>query len=90
MNPFKYEYIKTDNIFKNLLLIKDFSVIELITLSLLIIFFIISIYLIFPTIYFYYKYILSIIEKNKKIYLLKQIAFEKEIEEEMQKEINSN
>lgn len=90
MNPFRYEYIKTNNIFNNILLIKDFPIIQLIILSLLIIFFIISIYFIFPTIYFYYKYILSIILKNKKIYLLKQIAFEREIEEEMQKEMEQH
>ncbi len=90
MSLFRYEYIKTNNIFNNILLIKDFSIIQLIILSLLIVFFIISIYLIFPTIYFYYKYILSIIEKNRKIYLLKQIAFEREIEEEMQKEIEQH
>ncbi len=90
MNPFNYKYIKADVIFNNIILVKNFSIIELLVLTLLIITFIISIYYILPTIYIYYKYIEEKILKKKKLSFIKQIALEKQIEEEIQKEMSSN
>ena len=90
MNSFKYEYINVNEIFNNITLIKDFSVTELSILIAVIILFIIFILLIFPYIYIYYKYIIQKLEKNRKVYLLKQIAMEREIEAEMQKEMEQH
>jgi len=87
MNSFKYEYINVNEIFNNITLIKDFSITELSILISIIILFIVFILFIFPYIYFYYKYIIKILEKKRKMYLLKQIAMEREIEEQMQKEM---
>jgi hypothetical protein len=90
MSNFKYEYIKVNDIFNNIKLIKDFSIIELSLLVFLLVLFIVSIYLILPYIYFYYKFILEKIKKKRKIYLLKQISLEREIEAEMQKEMEQH
>ena len=81
MNSFKYEYINVNDIFNNITLIKDFSITEL-SISFVL--------FIFPYIYLYYKYIMEKIEKNRKKYLLKQIAMEREIETEMQKEMEQH
>jgi hypothetical protein len=90
MNSFKYEYINVNEIFNNITLIKDFSINQLSILIFIIILFIVFILLIFPYIYLYYKYIIKKLEKRKKTYLLKQIAIEKEIESEMQKEMEQH
>jgi len=90
MNSFKYEYINVNDIFNNITLIKDFSITELSILIILILLSISFVLFIFPYIYLYYKYIMEKIEKNRKKYLLKQIAMEREIETEMQKEMEQH
>jgi len=87
---FTYEYLKSTDIFNNIKLIKDFSINELILLWILLFIFIISVYLLFPILYFCYKYIGDLLEKRRKKHLLKQIALEKEIEEKIQKEIEQH
>jgi len=90
MNSFKYEYINVNEIFNNITLIKDFSITELSILIMLILLSISFVLFIFPYTYLYYKYTMEKIEKNRKKYLLKQIAMEREIEAEMQKEMEQH
>ena len=87
---FTYEYLKSNDIFNNTILIKNFNTNELAILAGLIIIFSISVYFIFPIFYTFYKYIQNILDKKRKKYLLKQIALEKEIEEQIHKEMEQH
>lgn len=85
-----YTYKTPEEILKNIIFIKDFNIIEYGILVSLIIFFIIFVTYILPILYIIKEKYTKNIEDRKKKNLLKQIIMQKELEDEILKEIKKN
>ena len=87
MDKFIYKFNESSEIFTNIKNISDFSVLDFIILFILMVLvFVINIYIL-PNIYKSYLQKRNIKERKKKMNLIKQIAMQKDIEEEVEKEI---
>jgi len=85
-----YTYISTSEIFKDIVFIKDFETIWYISIALLIILWIIFIMYILPIFYSIKESYIKQKEKKSKKLLLKQIIMQKELEDEILKEIKKH
>lgn len=88
MVGFEYQYLSSREIIKNLKLLLEYSIIEYIILISLIIFFIITIYYIIPSINIFLKYRQEKKNKLMRKRFIKQIALQKDINDEIEKELN--
>lgn len=82
-----YTYTETQIIFKNITFLKDFNIIEYSILTFLIVFVILFILYFLPILYIIKEEYYKDKEKLKKKELLKQIILQKELEDEILKEI---
>jgi hypothetical protein len=88
VEPFKYTYLPSEEVMKNVLYIKDFWVIEIIILVILLYLVFIAINYIFPFLYLKKQEKSFTKEKDKKREFIKKIALQREIEDEIEKEID--
>lgn len=88
MEPFKYTYIPSEEVMKNVLYIKDFWVIEIIILIILLWLVFIAVNYVFPFLYLKKQEKSFNKEKDKKREFIKKIALQREIEDEIEKEID--
>ena len=86
---FEYKYTTSSEIMNNIKLITDYSIIEYIVLTLLIIVIILVIYYIIPAINTYFTFKRKEIELNKRKEMLRQIILQKNINEEIEKELKN-
>lgn len=90
MIDLNYTYITTNEIFKDIVFIKDFNIIWYIVILLLIIFWIVIIMYIMPTLYSIKENHIKEKEKDSKKLLLKKIIMQKELEDEILKEVKKH
>ena len=82
-----YIYHNPNEIFKDIIALKDFSVIEIIILLICVISFIVFLLYIFPILYSLKEEFLKQKEKKKKKFMLQKIILQKELEDEILAEI---
>jgi beta-lactamase regulating signal transducer with metallopeptidase domain len=85
---FEYNYIKATEIFNSLKLVLDYSIVEFIVLVIWISIVIWLIFYIFPILDIYFQYRKNLKTKEKNLKLLKKLTVQKEIEEQVAKEVN--
>ncbi len=90
MIDLEYTYISANNIFKDIVFIKDFEAIWYIAILVSIIFWIVLIMYVIPMFYSIKDTYKKNKEKESKSLLLKQIIMQKELEDEILKEVKKH
>ncbi len=90
MIEINYTYNSVEKIFNDVILIKDFDLIWYSILISFLIFFFISVTYILPTLYIFKEEYIKNREKKSKKLLLKQIVMQKELEDEILKEVKKH
>lgn len=85
---FEYEYSTSSEILKNIKLITNYSIEEYALLIISIIILLFFIFYFVPSVRIGYAYIIKEKEKEKRKVLIKQIATQKDINDEIEKELN--
>ena len=85
---FEYEYTSSSDIINNFRLLTEYSLLEYIILIMLIIILISMVYYIIPLINIYLIYRRKEKEKGKRKEMIKQIVMQKDINDEIEKELN--
>lgn len=85
---FEYTYVTPNEIFKNIKLLTEYSIFEYIVLTVSILLIVIIIYYVFPALSIYFKFKEKEKDKFNKKKLIKQIAMQKDINDEIEKELN--
>ncbi|QFR39538.1 hypothetical protein A9Q91_04935 [Candidatus Gracilibacteria bacterium 28_42_T64] len=88
MIGFEYKYVKAIDIINNILLVPKDSVIEYSIITIIFIFFLVSLYYIIPFVNIWREHLQNEKEKKRKKFLLKQIILQKDMEAEIEKELN--
>ncbi|MFK7780404.1 MAG: hypothetical protein QM490_04655, partial [Candidatus Gracilibacteria bacterium] len=88
MIGFDYEYTTSSDIINNIKLLTEYSIQEYIILGVSIIILISLIYYIIPLLNISYTFMLKGKEKQKKKKLIRQIVMQKDINDEIEKELN--
>jgi len=85
---FEYKFNNPDYIINSIKFIKDFSTIEFIILFIILLLFIILIYYIVPFLKAYIKFKIKDNEKKKRKKLIQTIAIQKDLDGQIEKELN--
>ncbi len=85
---FEYKYITSTDIINNIKLLTDYSIQEYIILITCIILLILTIYYIIPTINIYFNYKEIELGKLNRKKMIKQIVMQKDINDEIEKELD--
>lgn len=89
MTGFAYTYTSIEDIFANITTLANFSIFEYILLFILLWGMFALVYIVLPTIFIMYNHHKSQKEKKKKKNFLTQISLQREIEDEIEKEIET-
>lgn len=89
MEWFKYTYLASEEVMNNIKYIKDFSITEIIILVLLLLILFIIVNYLLTFLYLSKQEKILLKEKDKKREFIKKIALQREIEEELEKEIDN-
>ena len=84
---FEYEYTTSTGIINSIKLISEYTYLDYIIFATFIILLIATIYYIVPAINLYFEYKKDEKQKEKRKELIKQIAFQKNINDEIEKEL---
>ena len=85
---FEYKYKSPEYIIENIKLLSEFSILEYVILWLSVLWFLIMFFYLLPYFYIVKKYMDKEKEKRNKRNFIKQIALQKDIEEEIEKEMS--
>lgn len=85
---FNYKYTSSSDIIKNIPLLSEYTNIQFVILVVSIILLISAIFYFVPYVNIYYTFIKKQREKEKRKEMIKQIAMQKDINDEIEKELN--
>lgn len=85
---FEYKYTTSSDIINNIKLLTEYSIIEYAILTISLILLILIIYYIIPTINIYFWFAKKENEQLKRKVMIKQIVMQKDINNEIEKELN--
>lgn len=85
---FEYKYTTSTEIMKSLKIIIDYSITEYLLLAFWLIFIILMIFILLPTFSIFLKYTKNEKKKKERKNMIQQIAMQKDINDEIEKELN--
>lgn len=85
---FEYKYTTSTEIMKSLKIIIDYSITEYLLLAFWLIFIILMIFILLPTFSIFLKYTKNEKKKKERKNMIQQIAMQKDINNEIEKELN--
>jgi uncharacterized membrane protein YcfT len=87
---FEYKFISSLEIFKNIKLISEYSIIDFLALAIWLIFIVWLVIYLIPTVKIYTTYSAEASRKKKNTKMLKRMALQRNIEDEIARELKTN